>query len=236
GDSPVQPCPVFLPYATLFRSRLAVDLDHAADDVGAERAVAAAHAQRLAVPAMGQARRFGYRYQTRARISAGDGDVGLAADVLLAEHLQVVLLELAGTGQRGAGGFGRQPARQGGIAHGPGGHAEAVALAADAGAGRQAAATGLVVVAQGGQQAAAGQAVHAGAAGIAAQQAQRVAGAEAEGRVQRLAAEAPGRTRRTGAVATRRLQQQQGLDLAAALVPHRQHGLLGTRPHLAMRA
>src|SRR5690606_37902765 len=86
-------------------ARLAVDLDHAADDVGAERAVAAAHAQRLAVPAMGQARRFGYRYQTRARISAGDGDVGLAADVLLAEHLQVVLLELAGTGQRGAGGF-----------------------------------------------------------------------------------------------------------------------------------
>src|SRR5690606_14004111 len=161
---------------------------------------------------------LGERYQARPRIRAGDGDIGLRADVLLAEDLQVVLLDPATGGQGGAGGFRRQPGRQGAAANAAGGDPEAVALAGDAGGGAKAATAGLVVIAKAGEQAAAGQAVHAGAIGAAAQQAQGIAGAQAEGRVQRLAAEAPGRTGRARAVAAGRLQQQQGLDLAAALV------------------
>src|SRR5690606_13406756 len=173
----------------------ALHLDHAADDVGAERAVAAANAQGLAVPAVRKASSFGYRYQTCACISAGDGDVTLRADFLLSEHLQVVLLDPAAAGQ--GRGLRSQPGRQGGVAHAAGGHAEAVAAAANAGGGAKATAAGLALAAQARPQA--------------------------------------GAARRTRTVAAGRLQQEQGLDLAAALVEHRQDRLFRA-PVLRMRA
>src|SRR5690606_5381173 len=89
---------------------LAIHFHHAADDIGAEGAISATDAQRLAVPALGQARGICDRYQARARERARDGNVGLRADLLLAEDLQVVLFDAttAGDGRTGRR-FGREP-------------------------------------------------------------------------------------------------------------------------------
>src|SRR5690606_294158 len=129
---------------------LAIDLDHTADHVGAEGAIAATDAERTGIPAGPQAGGLGERYQARPRIRAGDGDIGLRADVLLAEDLQIVLLDPATGGQGGAGGFRSQPGRQGAAANAAGGDPEAVALAGDAGGGAKAATAGLVVIAKAG--------------------------------------------------------------------------------------
>uniref|UniRef100_A0A914XZW8 Uncharacterized protein n=1 Tax=Panagrolaimus superbus TaxID=310955 RepID=A0A914XZW8_9BILA len=81
----------------------------------------------------------------------------------------------------------------------------------------------------------AGQAADAGAAAAVAEQAQRIAGGQAKGRVQRIAAEMPAGA---GRLFTGRFQVQQRLDLAAALVPYRQDGagVLALRMHARDRA
>src|SRR5690606_4903917 len=98
--------------------RLAGGIDHVADDAGAERAIAAAHGQGLAVPATGQGGR-GFRGRDQAGLGdgAGDRDEALVEDVLLREHGEVVDLDLAAQ----AGGAPRRDA----VLAGAGGDADA---------------------------------------------------------------------------------------------------------------
>ncbi|KAG0930299.1 hypothetical protein G6F40_016454 [Rhizopus arrhizus] len=112
------------------------------------------------------------------------------------------------------------PGRQGFTA-GTGGDAQAAVATVQCGGAGEAAAVEVVIVAEAGQHAVTGQAADAGSTAAAAEQAQRIAGGQAEGRIQRVAPKVPAGA---GRLFAGRFQIQQGLDLAAALVPHRQYG------------
>src|SRR5690606_37131361 len=105
GRAPGQPQAQPLPHVAFARH-----VDHPADDVGAERAVAAADAEAAGVPLVGQLRHFGGRHQPRAGDGAADADEGLAADALLREQREVAGFDVA----RGA--VRRQPGRQHAVA------------------------------------------------------------------------------------------------------------------------
>src|SRR5690606_36274677 len=81
--------------AHALEARLARGLDHAPDDVGAERAVAAAERRALAAPAVTDVGRgLGERDQGGLGHGPGDADVGGIAEVLLGEDGEVVEVDV----------------------------------------------------------------------------------------------------------------------------------------------
>src|SRR5690606_23796087 len=77
------------------RGRVARGVDHVADDAGAQRANAAADAQRLGVPLAGERRRLRRRHQACLGHRPGDRDEAFVAELLLREHGEVVDVNLA---------------------------------------------------------------------------------------------------------------------------------------------
>src|SRR5690606_8167912 len=90
----------------------------------------------------------------------------------------------------------------------------------------------VIVVAETGEHAVAGQSADAAAAAAVAQQAERVAGGKAEGGVERVAAEMPAGA---GRLLAGGFEVEQCFNLAAALVPDRQDGAVGTGLRLVLR-
>lgn len=169
---------------------------------------------------VGNGRRdVGQRHQAGAGVGATDGHKAFAADVLLAEDGEIVLLD---AGQWGLAGTD-QPGGQG-VAAGPCSYAGACAVAVEAQRGGHAARGGravFFVIADTCEQAMAGKAADIGAAAAVAQQAERIAGGQAERGIERITPKMPARA---GLLLAGRFQVEEGLDLAAAFVPYRQDG------------